>query len=139
MSGARPRPWIAVVEDNPADVDLLRYALTGASIDADIQVLGDGDEAFKFLDQVEAGVAACPQLFVVDLNLPKKSGRLVLQRIRQSAVCHEVPIVVLSSSTADQDKEDSLRQGANRYITKPLDLDEYLLVGQILSPFLKGG
>ncbi|HYO84585.1 MAG TPA: response regulator, partial [Bryobacteraceae bacterium] len=69
--------------------------------------------------------------------LPKRSGRQVLQRIRASKHCGDIPVVVLSSSDAPEDKQDALTLGANRYLTKPIDLDDYLQVGQILKTYIE--
>ena len=132
------KPYIAVIEDNAADVDLLRYALAGAHVETALWVLSDGDQALKFVDAVDAGIVNCPRLFVLDLNLPKRSGGNVLQRVRQSPVCQDVPVVVLSSSAADRDKQESRRLGANQYITKPSELDGYLEIGELLGTYLKG-
>jgi CheY-like chemotaxis protein len=132
------KPYIAVIEDNAADVDLLRYALAGAHVETALWVLADGEQALNFVDQVTAGTVRCPSLFVLDLNLPKRSGGIVLQRIRQSSMCKEVPVVVLSSSAAERDKQEASRLGANRYMTKPSELDGYLEIGEVLAAYLKG-
>jgi CheY-like chemotaxis protein len=129
---------IVVVEDNEADVDLLRYALGASEVKAQIRVLTDGEEAFRFLDEVESGKVEPPALFVLDLNLPRVPGWQVLERIRRSPVCRDIAVVVLSSSSADADRQDAVRLGASRYITKPSDLDEYLTVGKQIAPFLSG-
>lgn len=133
----RKHPCIAVIEDNVADVDLLRYALKEIHFECDLEVLSDGERALRFLDEVEAGTSSCPDLFVIDLNLPKRPGTSVLQRIRQSVRCREVPVVVLSSSAAERDRQESSRLGANRYITKPSNLDDYLAIGQLLTHYLR--
>jgi CheY-like chemotaxis protein len=125
------------VEDNHADVELIRFALRASGVDAQLRVFADGDEAFRFLDEVERGSAECPTLFVLDLNLPKRSGRHVLARIRKSSACKDAAVVVLSSSAAEQDKREAARLGANRYITKPIDLDEYLRIGDTLKAMLQ--
>jgi two-component system, chemotaxis family, response regulator Rcp1 len=130
------RNWIAIVEDNVADVELIRFALRGSGVDLHLRVFADGDEAFRFLDEVERGAAECPVLFVLDLNLPKRSGRHVLARIRKSPACKDATVVVLSSSAAEQDKREAAQLGANRYITKPIDLDEYLEIGDALKAML---
>lgn len=135
---AKPRrPWIVVIEDNRADVQLLRYALEAAAITAELYVLADGDQACRYLEDIIAGKAQCPTLFILDFNLPKKSGREVLQRLRENRVCRGVPVVVFSSSAAEQDKQAAASLGANRYITKPSNLDEFLKVGELLRPFIE--
>jgi two-component system, chemotaxis family, response regulator Rcp1 len=126
-----------LVEDNRADVELLRYALEAAEIVAELHVLTDGDQAYKYIEEVLIGKAKCPVLFILDLNLPKKSGHDVLQRLRETKVCKTVPVVVFSSSAAEQDKLMSVSLGASKYITKPSDLEEFLRVGQLLKPFIE--
>ena len=106
-------------------------------MESNLRVFGDGDEAFRFMEEVERGAAECPVMFVLDLNLPKRSGRHVLARIRKSHVCKDVAVVVLSSSAAEEDKREATRLGANRYITKPIDLDEYLAIGDTLKALLQ--
>ena len=138
-SDSRTAPVIVVVEDNRADVDLLRYALDAASISAKLLVLSDGDEAFKYLEDIFHGKAACPVLFILDINLPKKSGRDVLRRLRETRLCSGVPVVVFSSSAAEQDKQAAASLGANQYITKPSNLEDFLKVGELLKPFIERG
>jgi CheY-like chemotaxis protein len=88
------------------------------------------------MDQVDAGSAPCPVLVVLDLNLPKRNGREVLERIRQSPCCGKVPVAVFSSSDAATDRQEAARLGANRYIQKPSNLDEFLKIGGILRTLL---
>jgi DNA-binding response OmpR family regulator len=116
---------------------LLRYALQAAAIAADLHVLADGDQAYKYLDDVARGKANCPVLFILDLNLPKKSGCDVLQHLRKTDVCKDVPVVVFSSSSAEQDRRAAVSLGADQYITKPADLEEFLKVGELLKPFIQ--
>ena len=104
-----------------------------------LSVLADGELAFTYLDQVDAGAADCPSLFILDLNLPKRPGTDVLTRIRRSPVCKDVPVVVLSSSATVKDKEEARLLGANSYITKPSDLDAFLNIGELLKPYLPAG
>jgi DNA-binding response OmpR family regulator len=130
-------PLIVVVEDNRADIDLLRYALETAAISAELRILTDGDQAFKYIEDVVGGKVTCPVLFVLDLNLPKRSGRDVLQRLREARVCKGVPVVVFSSSDAEQDKQAAVSLGAARYITKPSNFEDFLKVGELLKPFIE--
>ncbi|MGH9633004.1 MAG: response regulator [Bryobacteraceae bacterium] len=127
---------ILLVEDNPADVTLVREALEEHRVDCNLVVLRDGEEAVEFIEQVDEGDAACPQLVILDLNLPKKTGREVLERMRTSPVCGRVPVAILSSSDAARDKEVTARLGVSRYIRKPSNLDEFLRIGGILKDLL---
>jgi CheY-like chemotaxis protein len=128
---------IALIEDNSADVDLILLALRLSGIDVSVKVLPDGEQAFKYVDLLDSGSLHCPLLFVLDLNLPKRSGQDVLRKIRQSPVCSSIPVVVFSSSSADLDKREATRLGANSYFTKPADLDEFLAIGERFKPFLE--
>ena len=118
-------------------MELIRFTLERAGVKSSVLVFPDGDRAFTFIDEIDAGAAASPGLFILDFNLPKRPGRDVLERIRRSPVCAGVPVVVLSSSSAEADKREAARLGANRYITKPSDLDEFLRIGGELKRFIE--
>ena len=129
---------IVVVEDNAGDVELIRYALEGASVNRYLRIFSDGDQAIRFIDELDQGRGVCPAAFVLDLNLPRISGREVLQRIRRSSVCGKTPVMVFSSSGAETDRNDALRLGADRYVVKPSDLDEFLQIGLLLKNVVEG-
>ena len=128
---------ILLVDDNPADVELLRRALAAARLNCVLTVLEDGAEALAFLQNLEAqpGVRL-PDLIVLDLNLPKKDGVEVLQSMRASRAFALVPVAVLSSSAAPRERAIIEQFGIARYITKPADLDEFLRIGFILKELL---
>jgi chemotaxis family two-component system response regulator Rcp1 len=127
---------ILIVEDNSGDVSLLRHTLKHHGIQSKIVVMKDGERASKFLDEADAKEQAVPALIILDLNLPKKTGRELLARVRQSPLLKDIPVVVFSSSEAETDRQDALRLGANRYITKPSNLDAFLNIGAILKSIL---
>ena len=127
---------ILIVEDNSGDVSLIRHALGHHGVRLKTVVMKDGERASKFLDEAEAKEQAVPALIILDLNLPKKTGRELLARVRQSPLLKDVPVVVFSSSEAETDRQDALRLGANRYITKPSNLDAFLNIGAILKSIL---
>ena len=135
MLAAEPNlVFILLVEDNPADAGLIRRALEEHGVDGSLLVLADGEKAIQFirtLDDAQAG--ACPGLAIIDLNLPKKSGREVLECIRHSISCHEAPVVILSSSDAHQDKADAMRLGASQYLRKPSTLAEFMSLGAVFK------
>jgi CheY-like chemotaxis protein len=124
------------VEDNSGDVSLLRHALKHHGVLSRIVVMKDGERASKFLDEADAKEQAVPALIILDLNLPKKTGKELLARVRQSPLFRDVPVLVFSSSQADADRQDALRLGANKYITKPSNLDEFLSIGAVLKAIL---
>jgi CheY-like chemotaxis protein len=130
---------ILLIEDNSADVLLVQQALQEHDVRAALTVLRDGEEAMRFIDAVEGGFMNCPDLIVLDINLPKKSGYEVLGRMRSSGKCAHVPVVVLSSSTAFADMLESKRLGVVRHIQKPTDLEAFLRIGGVLKSLLGGG
>lgn len=119
---------ILLVEDNRADVRLVRMALHEANLACEIEVAGDGDEAFAYLQQ-EGKYAGRPKpdLVLLDLNLPRRDGRQVLRMIRETAALSDLAVVILSSSPKDVLKGEPLRVDA--FFTKPPTLDEYLALG----------
>jgi CheY-like chemotaxis protein len=125
-----------LTEDNPADAGLVRRALEEHGVEGELLVIADGEKAIKFIQATDSEAAPCPDLFIVDLNLPKKPGREVLERMRLSESCRHIPVVVLSSSDAERDKADAARFGASRYIRKPSKLDDFLSLGLIFKSAL---
>ncbi|MFL6451223.1 MAG: response regulator [Bryobacteraceae bacterium] len=126
-------PSIFLAEDNPADVELLRMALEEHDISCELFVTGDGEKAVSFIREIDSGVMACPRLAIIDLNLPKRSGREVLRYIRNCPVFDPVPVVILSSSGSPKDMAETAQLGANKYIRKPSSLEEFLQIGGLLK------
>ncbi len=124
------------MEDNPADVGLVRRALEEHSVEGELIVIADGQRAIEFIQAIEDGSAPCPHLGIVDLNLPKMPGREVLARMRLSDRCRHMPVYILSSSDADRDKADAAQFGADRYLRKPSKLDDFLSLGAIFKAAL---
>jgi CheY-like chemotaxis protein len=125
--------FIFLAEDNPADAGLVRRALEEYGVEGQLIVIADGEKAIEFIQALEDEAAPCPDLAIIDLNLPKKPGREVLERIRMSAHCRHIPVVILSSSDAERDRADAVRFGASRYIRKPSKLDDFLSLGAIFN------
>ena len=124
---------ILVAEDNPADVYLLREAFNVAGEDIELLVVSDGEQALEYVQrQGRFGNAAVPDLVVLDLNLPKSDGGDVLRCIRETPAYADVPVVVLTSSDSPRDRKTAETLGANRFITKPSDLDAFLALGRTL-------
>jgi DNA-binding response OmpR family regulator len=115
---------------------LVRRALEENGVEGELIVIADGETAIAFIHAIDAEAAACPDLAIVDLNLPKKPGRDVLARMRASESCGHIPVVILSSSDAERDKADAVRFGASRYIRKPSNLDDFLRLGLIFKAAL---
>lgn len=118
---------ILLVEDNPGDVRLTLEALRDGRISNQVSVAHDGEEALDFLRRRGPYVdAARPDLVLLDLNLPKKDGREVLQEVKADAQLHRIPVIVLTTSSADQDVLLSYNLHANCYIKKPIEYDEFM-------------
>jgi DNA-binding response OmpR family regulator len=115
---------------------LVRRALEEHGVEGELIVIADGETAIAFIQALDAEAAPCPDLAIVDLNLPKKPGRDVLECMRQSERCRHIPVVILSSSDAERDKADAARFGATRYLRKPSKLDEFLMLGAIFKAAL---
>ncbi len=127
---------ILLVEDNPGDVELVREALSEGKMRNEMHVAADGVQALKFLRrQGEYADAPCPDLVLLDLNLPKKSGREVLQEIKSDPNLKFIPVVILTSSKAEEDILKSYRLYANCYITKPVDFEQFMKVVKSIEDF----
>lgn len=127
---------ILIVEDNPGDVDLIREGLAEARLRNELFLAEDGDQAMEFLlQQGEHGDAPRPDLILLDLNMPGKDGRQVLAEIKGNPDLCRIPVVVLTSSKAEEDVLRSYDLHANCYITKPVDLDKFLKIVQSIKGF----
>jgi len=128
-----------LVEDNPGDVRLTREALKEAKVINNLTVLKDGVEALAFLrQQGPYGGAVIPHLIVLDLNLPKKDGREVLAEIKTDERLKRIPVVVLTTSQDEQDVFKSYNLHANCYVTKPVDLEQFMTVVKSIEDFWLG-
>lgn len=127
---------ILLVEDNPGDVRLTEEALKEGKVSNNLSVVGNGIEALAFLRQ-EGKYASSPRpdLMLLDLNLPLKSGHEVLRELKSDPAIRNIPVVVLSTSSADQDILSTYNLHANCYITKPVDLDQFMKVIQSIESF----
>ena len=130
---------ILLVEDNPGDVRLTIEALKEAKVINHLTVVRDGVEALTFLRRQDPYAAAPrPHLIVLDLNLPKKDGREVLADIKADDTLKRIPVVVLTTSQDEQDVLKSYNLHANCYITKPVDLDQFVRVVRSIEDFWLG-
>ena len=133
----RSRPIeVLLVEDNPGDVRLTREALKDGKVSNNLSLAPDGVEALRFLRR-EGPYAGAPRPDVVllDLNLPKKDGRQVLQEIKADPSLRTIPVVILTSSEAERDIAGAYALQANCYITKPVDLDQFITVVKSIEDF----
>jgi two-component system, chemotaxis family, response regulator Rcp1 len=127
---------ILLVEDNPGDVQLTKEALEEGNLLVNLSVVNDGVAAMAFLRRRgEHADAPAPDLILLDLNLPKKGGREVLQEIKADVDLKCIPVVVLTTSEAEADIVSTYGLHANCYITKPVDIDQFIKIVQLLEQF----
>ena len=128
MTGRNKIPLeILVVDDNPGDLDLVREILSESELPLEIRTVTDGMKAMAYLHREEKyAAAATPDFILLDLNLPRKDGRQVLADIKDNpALCH-IPVVIFTTSQAYEDIITSYYNQVNCFITKPIDLDEFI-------------
>jgi two-component system, chemotaxis family, response regulator Rcp1 len=127
---------ILIVEDNPGDVELIKEALEEAKLRNVLHIVNDGVEAMKFLRaEDDYADAPCPDLILLDLNLPKKGGREVLEEIKKDPNLRLIPVVVLTSSKEEEDICRSYEMHANCYVTKPVDFEQFMNVVRSIEDF----
>jgi len=134
----RPAPPVEMlmVEDNPGDVRLTREALKEGKVYSNLHWAKDGVEALEFLRREGSFVAVPrPDIILLDLNLPKKDGREVLSEIKSDENLKRIPVVILTTSKAEEDVLRSYQLHANCYVTKPVDLEKFIVVVQSIDMF----
>lgn len=134
-SGVEP-VRILLVEDSETDVNLLREIMEESKLYNELDIVSDGVEAMKFLRrEAPYKKAHRPHIILLDLNMPRMDGRETLERIRSDADLTDIPIVVLTSSAAEEDILKSYQLHANCYVTKPLDLDQFAKIVRAIEDF----
>jgi two-component system response regulator len=127
---------ILIVEDNPGDARLIREVLNDNKVYSSLFIVNDGVEAMKFLHkQGKFTSAPRPDLIILDLNLPKKDGREVLAEIKADEDLKYIPVVIMTISQAEEDILKTYKLHANCYITKPIDLTEFIKVIKSIEDF----
>jgi chemotaxis family two-component system response regulator Rcp1 len=127
---------ILLVEDNPGDVRLTIEALRDSKVRNSLRVARDGVEALAYLRREGPFASAVrPDLILLDLNLPRKDGRQVLSEIKSDLNLRTIPVVILTTSRAEQDVVRSYELQANCYITKPVDLEQFMTVVKSIEDF----
>jgi chemotaxis family two-component system response regulator Rcp1 len=125
---------ILLVEDNLADVRLTIEALKDAKVTNALRVARDGVEAMELL-RSNISKKDLPDLILLDLNLPKKDGREVLKEIKEDSALRQIPVVILTTSQAEQDIVRGYLLGANAFIVKPVDLEKFFTVVKSIANF----
>ena len=129
---------ILLIEDAEPDVFLVREALKSAGLDFELNVLDDGEKAVDFIDTLDRNRdKECPQLVLLDLNLPKRTGDQILEHMRHSNRCKDVPVVIVTSSDSPRDKAEASRLGATQYFRKPSRLDEFMRLGPLVRKLVE--
>lgn len=127
---------ILLVEDNPGDIRLTQEVLKDGKICNTLSVVMDGEEAIAFLKKTgKYKDAITPEIILLDLNLPKKDGRQVLAEIKSDSNLKLIPVIILTTSAAEQDILNTYANHANAYITKPVDFDQFINVVRSIENF----
>jgi CheY-like chemotaxis protein len=125
-----------LVEDDPGNVRLAQEAFKESLAPPTLDVVGNGEDAMAFLRREgEFADAVRPDLILLDLNLPKKNGREVLSEIKTDARLRRIPVIILTTSSNEQDVAHTYNNSANCYITKPADLDDFIRVIGVIEQF----
>ena len=125
---------IFLVEDNLGDIYLVQQALEEHRIDHELHVVQDGADALRFIAQMgKPGEPPCPDVMLLDLNLPKVKGSEVLSEFRQHPECALTPVIVVSSSDAERDRARMAEFGIAHYFRKPSDFDAFMQLGAVIQ------
>ena len=127
---------MVLVEDHLEDELLIRESLALRFPDADVTVLRDGEQMMRWIDMIESEYAPCPDIILLDLNLPRFRGEQVLERLRTTSRCGPVPVVIVSSSEAPTDRAMATRLGSARYFQKPQDYEAFMKLGDLVHDAL---
>ena len=135
----KPVHAILLVEDNPADIKITQRALRDSNVPVDLLVVRDGQEAVDYLlrqgEHADTTGWRSPDLILLDLNLPRLTGREVLERIHGTPALKAVPVVVLTTSRRVEDVQEMYAAGANTYIEKPQDFNRFVQVLQTIQTY----
>ncbi len=125
---------IIVVEDNPVDMYLIRWVLKAHELSYDLQVIENGDHAMEYVNQLSHEERRrSPTIMLLDLNLPQRDGREILQRVKSIPQGSDVRVVVVTSSNNPTDRRETLAMGADAYFTKPYHLNEFMALGNLIK------
>ena len=129
---------VLLAEDNRVDVMLIKEAIETYRLPIELHLANDGEEACEIIEAADADLASpCPELLVLDLNLPRRSGIEILERLRSSAKCKDIPVLVVTSSDLSRERDELAKLGVWRHFRKPTGYDDYLKIGEVLNELLK--
>lgn len=133
MNPETDRFSLLLVEDSPADVYLVREAMRQEGLNVDLEVAEDGERAMAIVDRVDAAPESqAPELMLLDINVPRRSGNQVLARVRGSLRCGHIPVVMISSSDSPAEQRRAFELGATAYFRKPSSLSEFMELGKLV-------
>jgi CheY-like chemotaxis protein len=128
---------VLLVEDNPADVYFVKAGFRQSELDVDFQHVDDGAAARALAGELGSPEHPCPDIMLLDLNLPGADGIDVLRQLRSNPRCTDLPVMIVTSSDADQDRQRAAEHNVKCYFRKPADLDEFLKVGEVVKGLLQ--
>ena len=132
------RARVLLVEDNPADANLVEEAIEEANVDCELSIMSNGAQVIEYIESLEAGgPQPFPDLLLLDLNLPKVPGDAILQRVRSSPQCRAAKVFIISSSDAPADRERAMKLGAIDYFRKPSTLAQFMEIGPRIRAILE--
>lgn len=127
---------ILLVDDNPSDLMIMREAFQNTLVEAVLHTVKNGEDAMKFLRHVgDCAHAPRPDLIILDLNMPRKNGHEVLFEIKTDPVLLRIPVIILTTSHAEEDVSKAYAAHANCYITKPVDYEDFERVMKLIEQF----
>jgi len=124
---------IIVIEDNPVDVYLIRWVLHAHELSHELHVIDNGDRAMDYVNQLAREERRSPTIMLLDLNLPQRDGREILQRVKAIPHGSDIRVVVVTSSTNLTDRRETLVMGADAYFEKPNHLNEFMQLGDLIK------
>lgn len=133
------KPFIILAEDNGGDTFLIQEALQQHNLTPQLKTVDNGESMILLIDEFDKEDSpACPDLILLDLNLPKRSGDEVLKHLRKSSRCPSTPVIVMTSSDSQEDRERATGLGVSAYFRKPSDLDGFMEIGLLIRQVLAG-
>jgi CheY-like chemotaxis protein len=133
-------PWrILIAEDNPADVKMVRRALVEYDITCELFVMTDGQQAFDIVEKIDSNSSyPVPDLMLIDLDLPIHDGMEIMQKVRASERCGQIPVIILTGSSSPDDKAVAKKFATSHYFQKTANFEAYLKIGGIIKEALEG-
>jgi CheY-like chemotaxis protein len=128
---------VLIVEDNEADVFLMREAIGAKALSVSIHVVSNGEQAVRYFDQADADAGVpCPSLVILDINLPRKQGGEVLQHMRRSVRCSKAFVIAVSTSDSARDRDQMMQLGADAFFRKPSEYAAFMALGDLVTGLL---